>query len=107
MLEAKGFEVNKGNIQDASWGNFVALLAYKAERAGKLLVEVDPRNTSKRCSRCGNVKQDLTLRDRRYHCEACGLAIDRDHNAALNIKALGTSAATSQIVSEAHHFSGG
>jgi putative transposase len=101
MLEAKGFEVNKGNIQDASWGNFVAILSYKAERAGKRLIEVDPRNTSKTCSGCGNIKQDLTLRDREYHCEPCGLAIDRDQNAAINIKQLGMSYATDQTVSEA------
>jgi len=104
MLEAKGFEVNKENIQDASWGRFLTLLSYKAERAGKVVIEVDPRNTSKRCSGCGNVKQDLTLRDREYHCEPCGLAIDRDQNAAINIKQLGMSCVTGQTVSEASTF---
>jgi putative transposase len=64
MLEAEGFSVKKSNISDASWGNFVALLIYKAERAGKKVIEVDPRNTSKMCSCCGNIKNDLTLRDR-------------------------------------------
>lgn len=92
MLEAKGFEVSKSNIQDASWARFASLLIYKAERAGRIIIEVDPRNTSKMCSNCQNIKE-LTLRDREYHCEACGFAMDRDQNAALNIKRLGTSLA--------------
>ena len=91
MLEAKGFEVSKSNIQDASWGNFVALLCYKAERADKIVIEVDPRNTSKTCSECGNIKDRLELSEREYHCDACGIAMDRDLNAALNIRGLGTS----------------
>ena len=93
MLEAKGFEVSKRNIQDASWGKFIEKLTYKAESADKLLLKVDPRNTSKMCSQCGKVKEKLTLRDRKYHCEACGFVIDRDINAAKNIRVLGTSAA--------------
>jgi putative transposase len=93
MLEAKGFEVNKSNIQDASWGSFATLLNYKAESAGRKIIEVDPRNTSKMCSSCSNVKQNLTLQDRIYCCDACGIAIDRDLNAALNIKRLGLSLA--------------
>jgi IS605 OrfB family transposase len=43
MLEAKGFEINKGNIQNASWARFASLLSYKAERAGRMIIEVDPR----------------------------------------------------------------
>ena len=92
MLEAKVFEVSKSNIQDASWARFASLLAYKAERADKLIIEVNPKNTSKMCSRCGNIKE-LTLKDREYKCEACGFALDRDINAARNIKRLGTSLA--------------
>ncbi len=42
--------------------------------------------SSKRCSCCHEVKQDLKLSDREYHCEVCGLSIDRDYNASLNIK---------------------
>ncbi len=91
MLEAKGFEVNSGNIADASWGIFVQILIYKAERAGRKLIFVDPYNTSKTCSCCGKVHQDLTLKDRTFHCKACGLSMDRDRNAAINIKRLGLS----------------
>jgi len=104
MLEAKGFEVKKENITEASWGSFAAKLDYKAERADKLIIKVNPRNTSKMCSCCGNIKSGLKLSDRLYQCEACGFAIDRDINAAINIKRLGMSLVTGQTVSEASAF---
>ena len=83
------------NISDASWGNFVSHLKHKAESAGVEIIEVDPKNTSKTCSKCGNIKEILKLSDRLYDCEACGFAKDRDINAAINIKnfGLGTSPA--------------
>ena len=56
MLEAKGFEVSKKNIQDAGWGNFIGKIDYKAESANKLMKKNNPRNTSKECSNCGNIK---------------------------------------------------
>ena len=93
MLEAKGFEVNKSNIQDASWGKFIEKLTYKAESADKLIVKVNPRNTSKMCSKCGKINKKLALADRTYKCEACGFTTDRDINAAKNIRTLGTSVA--------------
>jgi putative transposase len=104
MLEAKGFEINKGNIQNASWARFASLLSYKAERAGKV---VDPRNTSKTCSGCSNVKENLILQDRQYHCDACGIAMDRDINVAINIRRLGTNLTACNIASETHGFSHG
>ena len=91
MLEAKGFEVNKGNIADASWGEFIRQLKYKAERAGRLVIEVDPKNTSKMCSNCNHIDKGQTLKNRTYDCKSCGLAIDRDQNAAKNILRLGIS----------------
>ena len=103
MLEAKGFEVSKRNIQDASWGKFIEKLTYKAESADKLLLKVDPRNTSKMCFQCGTIKKNLALRDRIFNCETCGLAIDRDINAAKNIKRLGQ-ALRSEKISEASPF---
>lgn len=93
MLEDKGYEVNKSNIQDASWGNFISLLKYKAEKAGREIIEVNPMNTSKMCSSCGSIKKYLALKDRLYSCQSCGLVLDRDVNAAINIKRLGTSLA--------------
>ena len=91
MLKSEEHIVKKANILDAAFGQFVSILTYKAERADKLLKFVSPVNTSKRCSKCGELKKDLTLHDRTYHCEYCGLEIDRDLNAALNILELGTS----------------
>lgn len=100
MLESKGFDVSKSNIQDASWAKFVCLLNYKAERAGKLVITVNPANTSKMCSECGNIKE-LTLADREYNCSICNTSMDRDLNAAKNIKRLGMSLAIDKTISEA------
>jgi putative transposase len=72
-------------INDAGWNMFADMLAYKAEGAGCKVVSVDPENTSKMCSRCGNIRDDLTLWDRMYACPECGLTTDRDLNAARNI----------------------
>jgi len=76
------------SIADASWGQFITFLSYKAEEAGREFVMVDPRNTSKRCSRCNTIV-DKTLSDRVHNCPICGLSIDRDLNASINILALG------------------
>ncbi len=76
------------SIADAAWYQLVQFTAYKAEWAGRSFVKVDPRNTSKRCSRCGTlVNKDLSCRI--HSCPICGLSIDRDLNAAYNILALG------------------
>jgi len=79
------------SILDAGWGYFRQQLASKAEYAGKLVVVVPPAYTSKTCSKCGHRFESLTLAERWVHCE-CGLSLDRDHNAALNLLALGQSA---------------
>lgn len=78
---------HKESLSEVALGNFAQILSYKAARAGKQVVKVDPRNTSKTCSSCGNIKHDLTLKDREYCCSNCGLQIDRDLNAAYNIRA--------------------
>ncbi len=72
-------------IVDASWGKFVEFLSYKVEETGKKLIKVNPKNTSKTCSKCKKVKKILTLSDRIFECENCGLRINRDYNASLNI----------------------
>ncbi len=74
------------SIGDASWDKIVQYTTYKAESAGAVVVLVDPRHTSRECSRCGNIKHDLKLSDRIYHCEVCDLTMDRDLNAAINIR---------------------
>jgi putative transposase len=72
------------DVHDASWAKFISFLRYKAEKAGTRLIEVDPRNTSQDCSRCGE-RVPKELGDRQHECPRCGLSIDRDLNAARNI----------------------
>ena len=85
MSQQKYF--NARNMLDCSWGEFGNLLNYKAENAGCSVVKVNPKNTSKMCSQCGNI-QDMPLWKRTYKCD-CGLIIDRDYNSAKNILKLG------------------
>jgi len=78
------------SISDAGWGQFLSILAYKAEYAGRQFIQVNPNGTSQRCSRCGaTVPKTLSIRIHR--CPCCGLTIDRDFNSALDIKRLGLS----------------
>lgn len=76
------------SILDSGWGYFRQRLAAKAAEAGRVVVAVNPAYTSKTCSGCGTVFEHLTLSDRWVEC-ACGLSLDRDHNAALNIQRAG------------------
>ena len=78
------------SIHDASWGKFFEMLNYKAEEAGRLVIKV-PRfePTSKTCSACGAINQELTLSDRQWVCKSCGVLHDRDYNAAKNIRRVG------------------
>ncbi len=72
------------SISDASWGQFRTILAAKAACAGRRVVAVPPAYTSQDCSGCGErVLKSLSVRT--HVCPACGLVIDRDENAALNI----------------------
>ena len=98
-----GNKLNK-SIADVAWNQFAQFTAYKAEDAGRLFLQVDPRNTSKMCSRCSAiVPKDLGVRV--HDCPHCGLSLDRDHNAALNILALGLQRMGKQSL-EAHPFQG-
>lgn len=72
------------SILDAGWSYLVTRLAHKAESAGREVVLVDPSYTSRTCSACGVVFGHLKLSDRWIAC-ACGVSLDRDHNAAINI----------------------
>ena len=72
------------SIGKESWGNFTQMLQYKAESAGCVAVGVNPKNTSKTCSECGNV-QEMSLKERTYNCGKCGISKDRDFNASINI----------------------
>lgn len=72
------------SIMDAGWGYLIQHLTSKAEEAGRVVCLVDPRSTSKTCSQCGHVFTEQTLADRHID-RMCGLSLDRDHNAAINI----------------------
>ena len=74
------------SIADASWGMFVQQLENKSEETLKQVIKVDPKNTTKQCSSCGNI-QEIKLSTRVYNCEKCGMILDRDLNAAINILA--------------------
>jgi putative transposase len=75
-------------IADAAWSQLIEFTTYKAECAGRRVVQVDPRNTSQMCSGCGSVvEKGLSVRV--HDCPGCGLVLDRDHNAAINILRLG------------------
>ena len=74
------------SVADNSFGAFRTMLAYKLEKQGKSFVKVGRFfPSSKMCSRCGNVKKELRLDERVYRC-SCGLCMDRDLNAAVNIR---------------------
>ena len=73
-------------LSDSALGGFLTKLKYKAERRGIPIAEAPQFfASSKICSNCGHKKTDLTRSDRQYHCTKCGLDIDRDLNAAINL----------------------
>lgn len=77
-------------ISDVAWGEFVRMLAYKAEMNDKKVVKIDRYYpSSKTCHTCGYVNADLKLSDREWICPDCGSVIDRDINAAMNILSAG------------------
>ncbi len=83
------------SIHEQNWGKLITLLNEKAESAGVRVVEVDPRGTSQECSGCGaTVKKSLSVRTHR--CE-CGVVMDRDVNAAINILHRGISIAGGKL----------
>lgn len=83
------------SVMDASFGEFRRQLEYKTARTGARLNIVDRwYPSSKTCSQCGRVKAKLSLSERTYRCESCGLVMDRDLNAAINIKVAGSAPET-------------
>ena len=97
-LNVAGLVKNHGlarSIQDAAFAQFRRQLEYKTARTGARLHVIDRwYPSSKTCSNCGTVKAKLPLSERVYHCEECGLAIDRDLNAAINIQVAGSAPET-------------
>jgi putative transposase len=89
------------SIADAAWSQLVTYTSYKAENAGRRVVQVNPRNTSQMCSRCGAlVEKDLSVRI--HDCPICGLVLDRDHNSAITILALGLQSIPLMRIDAAH-----
>ena len=86
-LNVKGLARTKlaKSVLDAGWSSFLSILANKAENAGLLVVPVSAHNTSQDCSNCGE-KVPKKLHIRWHDCPDCGCSLDRDHNAAINIK---------------------
>lgn len=78
------------SVADNGWGMFTTYLGYKLAEMGKQLVKNDKWfPSSKTCSQCGAVKEELSLSERTYHCD-CGFVCDRDINAAINIRNQGS-----------------
>lgn len=89
-LNIKGMVKNKNlakAISDAGWSRFITFLGYKLEKEGKHLVKVDRWFASSRlCSHCNEKNIMLTLNEREWVCSSCGTNLDRDINAAINIR---------------------
>jgi putative transposase len=90
------------SVADVGWGTFLRMLEYKAKWYGATLI-VAPRSfpSTRLCSRCGHLHGKMPLSQRVFHCEACGLEMDRDLNAALNLKAYGLAHLTGPTASSA------
>ena len=76
------------SISDASWSMFRIWVEYFGKVFGKVTVAVPPHYTSQNCSTCGTIIKK-SLSERTHQCSHCGTVLDRDHNAALNILAIG------------------
>lgn len=76
------------SISDASWATLIQYMTTKAENAGRVIVAVDPRGTSQRCSQCGGTVQK-TIKNRIHNCPYCGYKTSRDMNSAIEILRLG------------------
>ena len=75
----------KDSISDVSWYKLFQFLVYKAEEAGRHIEFVNPKNTSKKCSKCGFINKEIVLGVEKWTCPECGCHHDRDKNAAKNI----------------------
>jgi putative transposase len=73
------------SIADAGWGVFLAILAAKAEGAGRVVMAVEPRNTSRRCPACGHTAKENRPTQEKFHCVSCGQTAHADTVGALNV----------------------
>lgn len=89
------------SILDAGWGVFLDVLRAKAEWAGRVVIEVDARHTSQRCSQCGHVAAGNRPSQAEFRCTACGHEAHADVNAAVNILRSGLDLQAAQAAREA------
>ncbi|MFE2317724.1 RNA-guided endonuclease InsQ/TnpB family protein [Streptomyces sp. NPDC059441] len=73
------------SISDAGWGVFLTILHAKAESAGRKVIAVDPRNTSRTCPECGHVSAGNRPTREKFHCASCGHSAHADTVGALNV----------------------
>ncbi|MCW2564641.1 MAG: transposase, OrfB family [Mycobacterium sp.] len=73
------------SISDAGWGQFVSILRAKAEDAGRIWIEVDPRHTSDGCESCGHAARGNRVSQAEFRCQCCGHTAQADEHAARNI----------------------
>ena len=92
-LNIRGMKKNHSlakSISSASWSRFLGFLKYKAEKQGKNVIEIGMfEKSSKTCSVCGHVNKGLTLKEREWTCQNCNTLLDRDINAAVNMRNFG------------------
>jgi len=87
-MKQSGFKPTNRAMSDVCWGKLIEKTQYKAESAGKKVILVNPKNTSKTCSKCGIIDKNFTLKQKQYICN-CGNSMNRDLNASINILRLG------------------
>ncbi|WP_406114279.1 RNA-guided endonuclease InsQ/TnpB family protein [Kitasatospora purpeofusca] len=73
------------SIMDAGWGVFLTILTSKAESAGRVVVAVDPRNTSRTCPECGHTAKENRPTQEKFHCRSCGRTAHADTVGAINV----------------------
>ena len=92
-LNIRGMKKNHSlakSISNVSWSRFFQFLKYKTEKQGKNVIEIGMfEKSSKTCSVCGHVNNYLTLKEREWICKNCKTKLDRDVNAAINIRNFG------------------
>ena len=81
---------------DAGWAKLISMLGYKAEDAGRRVIAVNPRNTSRRCSSCGHIAAE-NRRKQKFACVSCGFTEHADINAARNILRAGLAHGGSEV----------
>ena len=73
------------SIHDTGWAQFVSILRAKAEEAGRVVIDVDPRHTSDRCEACGHTAKENRASQAVFSCRRCGHTVNADEHAARNI----------------------